>query len=173
MLKIRHLTRPGLEPVDLELAEGQCTALSGPSGAGKSILLDALGLALGMRAEARLIRHGAEKASVTAAFDVGPGHPARAILARLDMDGGMDGEEDTLVLRRVLGRDGRSMAFINDQPVSVQLLKETGEALVEIATAKLHVAVGCPRANIARREVEMTGISPSPASMDPLSSEAA
>jgi DNA repair protein RecN (Recombination protein N) len=117
--------------LDLTFQSG-LSVLTGETGAGKSILLDALGLALGMRAEARLIRHGAEKASVTAAFDVGPGHPARAILARLDMDGGMDGEEDTLVLRRVLGRDGRSMAFINDQPVSVQLLKETGEALVEI-----------------------------------------
>ncbi len=117
--------------LDLNFQSG-LSVLTGETGAGKSILLDALSLALGMRAEARLIRHGAEKASVTAAFDVGSGHPARAALARLDMDGGMDAEEDTLVLRRVLGRDGRSKAFINDQPVSVQLLKETGEALVEI-----------------------------------------
>ena len=117
--------------LDLNFQSG-LSVLTGETGTGKSILLDALGLALGMRAEARLIRHGAEKASVTAAFDVGSGHPARAVLARLDMDGGMDAEEDTLVLRRVLSRDGRSKAFINDQPVSVQLLKETGEALVEI-----------------------------------------
>ena len=117
--------------LDLNFQSG-LSVLTGETGAGKSILLDALGLALGMRAEVRLIRHGAEKASVTAAFDVGPGHPARAVLARSDMDGGIAGGEDTLVLRRVLGRDGRSKAFINDQPVSVQLLKETGEALVEI-----------------------------------------
>ncbi len=117
--------------LDLTFQSG-LSVLTGETGAGKSILLDALSLALGMRAEARLIRHGAEKASVTAAFDVGPGHPVRAVLARSDMDGGMDGEDDTLVLRRSLSRDGRSKAFINDQPVSVQLLKETGEALVEI-----------------------------------------
>ncbi len=120
-----------IDRLDLNFQSG-LSVLTGETGAGKSILLDALGLALGMRAEARLIRHGAEKASVTAAFDVGPGHPARAVLARSGMDGGMDGEEDTLVLRRVLGRDGRSKAFINDQPVSIQLLKETGEALAEI-----------------------------------------
>jgi len=117
--------------LDLSFQPG-LSVLTGETGAGKSILLDALGLTLGMRAEARLIRHGAEKATVTAAFDVGPGHPARAVLNRADMDGGIDGEDDTLVLRRVLGKDGRSKAFINDQPVSVQLLKETGETLVEI-----------------------------------------
>lgn len=113
--------------LDLSFQSG-LSVLTGETGAGKSILLDALGLALGMRAEARLVRHGADKATVSAAFDIGPDHPATGVLD----DHGIDLEDDTLVLRRVLGKDGRSKAFINDQPVSVQLLKETGETLVEI-----------------------------------------
>ena len=113
--------------LDLSLESG-LSVLTGETGAGKSILLDALGLALGMRAEARLVRHGAEKASVTAAFEVAGNDPIIGILE----DRGVDASEESLVLRRVLGKDGRSKAFINDQPVGVQLLKEIGQSLVEI-----------------------------------------
>lgn len=113
--------------LDLSFPSGLCV-LTGETGAGKSILLDALGLALGARAEARLVRHGAEGASVTAAFDLAPGDP----LSRSLEDRGIDAPDGELMLRRVLGRDGRSRAFINDQPVSVQLLREAGEALVEV-----------------------------------------
>lgn len=113
--------------LDLSFDSG-LSVLTGETGAGKSILLDALGLALGMRAEARLIRHGADKASVTAAFEVPPNDPVFKILE----DRGLDISEENLVLRRVLGKDGRSKAFINDQPVGVQLLKEVGQSLVEI-----------------------------------------
>jgi len=117
--------------LDLSFQSGLCV-LTGETGAGKSILLDSLGLALGMRAEARLIRHGAEQASVSAAFEIIPDHPVNRIL--VDHGIVMDGQDDDggLVLRRVLSKDGRSKAFINDQPVSVQLLKEVGEGLVEI-----------------------------------------
>ena len=103
------------------------SVLTGETGAGKSILLDALGLALGARAESGLVRRGAAQAIVAAEFDIGPDHAARAILA----DQGIEAE-DTLVLRRVLGTDGRSRGFVNDQPVGVGLLKQLGDTLVEI-----------------------------------------
>jgi DNA repair protein RecN (Recombination protein N) len=113
--------------LDLTFQSG-LSVLTGETGAGKSILLDALGLALGVRAEARLVRHGAAQATVTAAFELPAGHPAHALLAVQ----GLDSPDNGLVLRRVLGADGRSRAFVNDQPVSVQLLRDVGEALVEI-----------------------------------------
>ena len=113
--------------LDLSFHAGLCV-LTGETGSGKSILLDALGLALGMRAEARVVRHGADQASVTAVFDLGTGHPILETLA----EHAIPGLEDGLVLRRVLGAGGRSKAFINDQPVSVQLLKETGGGLVDV-----------------------------------------
>ena len=103
------------------------SVLTGETGAGKSILLDALGLALGARAESGLVRRGAAQAIVAAEFDIGPDHAARAILAEQGLDA-----EDTLVLRRVLGTDGRSRGFVNDQPVGVGLLKQLGDTLVEI-----------------------------------------
>ena len=102
-------------------------AFTGETGAGKSILLDALSLALGGRGDASLVRDDSAQGDVTAVFDVAPDHPARAILA----DSGIDAEGD-LILRRVQGSDGRSRAFVNDQPVSVVLLRQVGAALVEI-----------------------------------------
>ncbi len=116
-----------IDRLDLSFRSG-LSVLTGETGSGKSILLDALGLALGMRAESRLVRHGAERASVTAAFEVAAGHPVHDLLA----EHGLAVPDGELVLRRVLGADGRSKAFVNDQPVSVQLLKEAGESLVEI-----------------------------------------
>ena len=103
------------------------TVLTGETGAGKSILLDSLSLALGSRGDAALVRAGAAQGDVTAVFDVAADHPARAILRA----GGLDADGD-LILRRVQGADGRSRAFINDQPVSVTLLRDVGAALVEI-----------------------------------------
>ncbi len=102
--------------------------LTGETGAGKSILLDALGLALGERAEAGLVRQGAEKARVSATFELEARHPAFALLA----DNDIEIEDDHLVLRRVLGADGRSRAYVNDQPVSVGLLRALGDSLVEV-----------------------------------------
>ena len=116
-----------IDRLDLEFQPGLC-ALTGETGAGKSILLDALGLSLGARADARLVRKDAAQAVVTAGFHVGPGHPVEPLVS----EHGIDGLEDGLVLRRVLGSDGRSRAYINDQPVSVSLLRRVGEALVEI-----------------------------------------
>ncbi|MBL6933502.1 MAG: DNA repair protein RecN [Rhodospirillales bacterium] len=102
--------------------------LTGETGAGKSILLDALGLALGMRAEARLVRHGATQAAVSATFEISPD---KALNALLD-EHGLEADDGLLILRRILSPDGRSRAFVNDQPVGVALLKTLGEALVEV-----------------------------------------
>ncbi len=102
-------------------------ALTGETGAGKSILLDALGLALGARADSGLVRHGEEQASATACFDIKPQHAVNALLREKGIT-----LADTLILRRTLGKDGRSKAFINDSPVSVQLLKDAGALLVEV-----------------------------------------
>lgn len=115
-----------IDRLDLDLAAGLC-ALTGETGAGKSILLDALGLALGARGEAALVARGATQASVTASFELADQHPVWALLAEQGVV-----SERPLVLRRVVGADGRSRAFVNDQPVSVGLLRQIGELLVEV-----------------------------------------
>src|SRR5690242_405077 len=116
-----------IDRLDLALRPGLCV-LTGETGAGKSILLDALGLALGKRAESGLVRPGAQQAAVSAQFSVGRNHPAHAILR----EAGLDGESEAIVLRRLVGADGRSRAFVNDEPASVGLLRELGDSLVEI-----------------------------------------
>ncbi len=116
-----------IDRLDLSFDSGLCV-LTGETGAGKSILLDALGLALGNRADSGLLRHGAKQASVAAAFKIETGHPARALLEEQEIAT----EDDLLVLRRLLGADGRSRAFVNDQPVSAGLLRRLGDTLVEI-----------------------------------------
>ena len=117
-----------IDRLDLAFKNGLCV-LTGETGAGKSILLDALGLALGERADSALVRHGAAQAVVIAEFEVDGGHPVHGILAEQELET-VDGEP--ILLRRSLGTDGRSRAFINDQPVSVTLLRRVGESLVEI-----------------------------------------
>jgi DNA repair protein RecN (Recombination protein N) len=115
-----------IDRLDIDLASG-LSVLTGETGAGKSILLDAFALALGARGDAALVRHGAEQGQVTACFEVEPGHPARTILAVDDIPA-----DDQLILRRVQLADGRTRAFVNDQAVSVQVLKSLGVSLVEI-----------------------------------------
>jgi DNA repair protein RecN (Recombination protein N) len=115
-----------IERLDLSFDAG-LTVLTGETGAGKSILLDSLGLAMGARAEAGMIRAGAEQASVAAAFAPPTDHPAYALL----IPQGIAVEEE-IVLRRVVGRDGRSRAFINDQPVTAALLRRAGGLLIEV-----------------------------------------
>lgn len=107
---------------------GLC-ALTGETGAGKSILLEALGLAAGERADRGLVRSGSEEARVTATFDLPDDHPARA---ELDEAGITVEPGEPVILRRRLTTDGRSQAWVNDQPASVGLLKTLGEALVEV-----------------------------------------
>jgi DNA repair protein RecN (Recombination protein N) len=115
-----------IDRLDIDFASG-LAVLTGETGAGKSILLDAFALALGARGDASLVRQGAEQGQVTAAFDVPADHPARAVLAENDIVA-----EDELILRRLQVADGRTRAFVNDQPVGVQVLKGLGAALVEI-----------------------------------------
>ena len=123
-LSIRNIVL--IEKLDLEMSKG-LGVLTGETGAGKSILLDSLGLVTGARADSRLVREGTEQATVTAAFDLPVDHPACRLASEQDVD--VEGE---LILRRTLTKDGRSKAFINDQPVSVSLLRSIGEQLVEI-----------------------------------------
>ncbi|MEE8223870.1 MAG: AAA family ATPase, partial [Alphaproteobacteria bacterium] len=106
---------------------GSLGVLTGETGAGKSILLDALGLALGARADARLLRKGAARAQVTAEFELGPDHPALSMLAQRDLP-----QDQILIFRRVVNADGRSRAYLNDQPVSVRLLATLARELIEI-----------------------------------------
>jgi DNA repair protein RecN (Recombination protein N) len=115
-----------IDRLDIDFASG-LAVLTGETGAGKSILLDAFALALGARGDAALVRQGAEQGQVTASFDVPAAHPARDLLKANDI-----AAEDELILRRVQLADGRTRAFVNDQPVGVQVLKSLGSALVEI-----------------------------------------
>ncbi len=115
-----------IERLDIDFGSG-LAALTGETGAGKSILLDAFALALGARGEAALVREGAEQGQVIATFEIAKDHPGRRILAENDL-----GTEDDVIVRRVQFADGRTRAFVNDQPVSVQILRALGVALVEI-----------------------------------------
>jgi DNA repair protein RecN (Recombination protein N) len=115
-----------IDRLDIDFGAG-LAALTGETGAGKSILLDAFALALGARGEAALVREGAEQGQVTAVFELGKEHPARRLLAENGL-----ASEDELIVRRVQIADGRTRAFVNDQPVSVQVLRALGAALVEI-----------------------------------------
>ena len=117
-----------IESLELEFGPG-LGVLTGETGAGKSILLDALGLALGMRAESALVRSGQAQASVSVSFEVAPGHPA---LALLEENGLAWSSDEPLVIRRIVKADGGSRAFVNDQPVSAGLQRELGALLVEI-----------------------------------------
>jgi len=115
-----------IDRLDLSFEPG-LTVLTGETGAGKSILLDALGLALGARADSALVRDGAEVASVTAVFDPPAGHPSRGILAEHDI-----ADHGPILLRRRLACDGGSRAYVNDRPATIGLLRRLGEALVEV-----------------------------------------
>jgi DNA repair protein RecN (Recombination protein N) len=115
-----------IDRLDIDFTS-RLSVLTGETGAGKSILLDAFALALGARGDVALVRQGAEQGQVTAAFELQPGHPVVAVMAANDIPA-----EDQLILRRVQFADGRTRAFVNDQPVSAQALRALGAALVEI-----------------------------------------
>ena len=124
-LSIRNVVL--IDKLDLDFRDG-LSVLTGETGAGKSILLDSLGLALGARADSGLVRHGTDKCSVTATFTLPAGHPVYRLLAEQDIEV----EDDELVVRRVVTSDGRSRAYVNDQSVSVGLLRDVGNYCVEI-----------------------------------------
>jgi DNA repair protein RecN (Recombination protein N) len=116
-----------IDRLDIDFGSG-LAALTGETGAGKSILLDAFALALGARGDTAMVREGAEQGQVIAAFDLAKDHPARRAVAENDLGG----DDELLIVRRVQFADGRTRAFVNDQPVSVQVLRSLGTALVEI-----------------------------------------
>jgi DNA repair protein RecN (Recombination protein N) len=115
-----------IERLDLGFEAG-LSVLTGETGAGKSILLDSLSLALGGRGDGGLVRHGEEKGQVTATFEVPNNHPTRLLLR----ENGLDDDGD-LIFRRVQSSDGRTKAYINDQAISVQMMRQLGQLLVEI-----------------------------------------
>jgi DNA repair protein RecN (Recombination protein N) len=117
------------------------TALTGETGAGKSILIDALGLALGEKADAGMIRGGCERAEVTAAFDLGHCSEARDWLAEQALD-----DRDDCVIRRVLVREGRARAFINGRSASGAQLRDLGDLLVDIHGQHAHQSLLRPAA---------------------------
>lgn len=123
-LSIRNVVL--IDSLDIDFQTG-LTVLTGETGAGKSILLDALGLALGSRADFGLIRSTADRASVTAEFDLDSSHPVWSVLAEIGI-----APSENLILRRQLRSDGKSPAHINDETVSVNLLRQVGDILVEI-----------------------------------------
>ena len=113
--RLELLFRPGLN------------VLTGETGAGKSILLDCLGFVLGWRGRAELVRQGADQGEVTAVFDLGPDHPAYAVLAEAGLPAGAE-----LILRRVNGADGRKTAYVNDRRAGAEVLRSLSESLVEL-----------------------------------------
>ena len=127
MLKHIHIRDFAIiDELELELGSGM-TALTGETGAGKSILLDALGLVLGDRADSQAVRAGAERAEVTAEFEV----PAQGSVEQWLADQDLDAEGEC-TLRRVVGADGRSRGYINARKAPLALLRELGEQLVDI-----------------------------------------
>ena len=116
-----------IDKLDLDFSKG-LSVFSGETGAGKSILLDSLGLVLGKRGETNLIRHGADKLTVSAIFEIeDKKNPFFSICAQHDIE-----IEDEIIVKRSLSADGKSKIFINDQPVTQRLLKELGSYLVEV-----------------------------------------
>ena len=124
-LSIRNVVL--IESLDLDFGAG-LTALTGETGAGKSIILDALSMATGARSDKALVRKGTDKAQCSAVFILPEGHKARQALRDADFDN----DSGEVILRRVIGTDGRSKAYINDIPVGVRLLSEIGQLLVEV-----------------------------------------
>jgi len=123
-LEIRDLLI--IDKLDLAFQPG-LNVLTGETGAGKSILLDALGFVLGWRGRAELVRAGAAQGEVTAAFDLAPGHAARAVLAEAGIVA-----EDELILRRINSADGRKTAWVNDRRASGEVLRALSDTLVEL-----------------------------------------
>src|SRR6059036_3182981 len=124
-LRIRNFAV--IESVAVEFRPG-LNVLTGETGAGKSMLIDAILLVRGARAQTDVIRSDSETATVEAVFDVEPGSPAAVTLH----DAGLALDEGQLVLRRELARSGRHRAFVNDSPVTVGLLERLGDHLVEV-----------------------------------------
>ena len=121
-----------VQRLDLDLTAG-FTVLTGETGAGKSILIDALGLVLGDRADSTTVRHGADKADISALFDVGDNTPALSWLRAQELD-----SDSECLLRRTVNKEGGSRCYINGTPTTVQAVRELGEMLVDIHGQHAH-----------------------------------
>lgn len=133
-LHVRNLAV--LDDVTLEFSDG-FSALTGETGAGKSMLVDALALSLGSRADSSAVRSGADRTEVSASFELDPTSAAAAWLRQHDLDS--DGD---CVLRRVVGSEGRSRAYVNGRPVPVEILRDLGGQLVEICGQHAYQSLG-------------------------------
>ena len=134
MLKNLHIRNLAIiEDIDIPFEPGM-TVFTGETGAGKSIIVDALGLVLGDRADNSVIRPGADAAEITAIFFLSKDSD---IAAKLE-EQGIDTDQEELILRRVINRDGRSRAWANDSPVTIQLLRELGDGMVDIHGQHAH-----------------------------------
>jgi DNA repair protein RecN (Recombination protein N) len=129
------------ERVELEPGPGY-TVLTGETGAGKSILVDALELLVGGRADSALVREGAERAELAAEFDLAPGSPLVAWLGERDLQG----DPGSLILRRTRERGGRSRCFVNGHVATLAQLREAGEYLVDIHGQHEHQSLLRPAA---------------------------
>ncbi|MBS1199416.1 MAG: hypothetical protein H6R27_94 [Proteobacteria bacterium] len=146
-LKVRDFAI--IDAVEVEFAQG-LTALTGETGAGKSILVDAVLLALGGRAAADAVRHGAERAEITATFDIAGSAEARDWLAAQSLDA-----EGEVILRRVVGADGRSRCFVNGQALPAQVVRELGSLLIDIHGQQEFLSL--LRRNAQRQLVDLHG----------------
>ena len=128
-----------IDEIDLEFRSGM-TVLTGETGAGKSILIDALGLILGDRAEVNVIRDGCDRAEITAVFEHRDNQTVMDMLKEQSLDTG----DDELYIRRIIAADGRSRAFVNNSPVTAQLLRMIGENLIDIHGQHSHQSLTKP-----------------------------
>lgn len=129
-MQIRHFAI--IDELDLDLRSGM-TVLTGETGAGKSILLDALDLALGGRADSGAIRHGSKRAEISVSFDISKNESVQRWLTGNELDDGLE-----CLIRRTASADGRSKGFVNGSPVPMQSLRELGEQLVDIQGQHAH-----------------------------------
>lgn len=133
MLTLLRITNYAIiDDVEIEMRAG-FTVMTGETGAGKSILVDALGLTLGDRADASAVRNGCERAEISLAFELTSDHPAREWLAERELD-----DDELCCLRRTIGADGRSRAFVNNRPVALKDLRAVGDQLVDIHGQHAH-----------------------------------
>jgi len=128
-----------IDDVEIEFGAG-FSVMTGETGAGKSILVDAIGLALGDRADASSVRHGANRAEISLVFELDADHPAQAWLAERGLD------DDLCCLRRTVSAEGRSRAFVNNQPVTLADLRAIGGQLVDIHGQHAHQSLLKPGA---------------------------
>ncbi len=133
-----------VDEVELEFDQGM-SVMTGETGAGKSILVDALGLALGDRADASAVRQGTDRAEISVLFDCDADHPAAAWLREQGLD-----QDDCCLIRRLISAEGRSRAFVNSHPVTLQDLRTLGDFLVNIHGQHAHQSL---RSASAQREI--------------------